>query len=166
VRESFGRAATGWSVQRGNFLADDRIVRRFVNVDLCPVRMFFGHSVVGKNCFDGAFRHTGIAIDARIGVDIKTIRQLMKRFDRTNGSAVRVFTINAHFYNNVGHSRMTPFTEDKCLLFNGRNVNKKMFITTATEINAKRLFALENSRFMLTDQGVQVSNTLIQNREW
>jgi hypothetical protein len=54
-----------------------------------------GHIRVGKNCFDRTFRNTRITIDASVGVDVKTIGQLMKSFNRTNGCAVGVLAIDA-----------------------------------------------------------------------
>jgi len=61
-------------MQGRNLLADDRILRSFVDIDLGPVRVIFGHVGVGKNGFHRAFRNTRITIDAGIGIDIKSIR--------------------------------------------------------------------------------------------
>jgi hypothetical protein len=108
----FRGAVAGWSMQRGNLLTDHRIIRGFVDIDLRPVLMLLGHVIVGKDRFDRALRHARVAIDTGISVNVKTIGQLVKSFDRTNRSAVRVLTINAHLNNNVGHSQMTPFKLD------------------------------------------------------
>jgi len=108
----FRRAGAGWSMQRGNLLTDDRIIRSLVDVDLGPVLMLLRHVIVGKDCFDRAFRHARVAIDTGIGVDIKTIGQFVESFDGTNCSTVGVLAINTHLNNNVGHSRMTPFKID------------------------------------------------------
>lgn len=67
-----GSSATG-SVQRGNFLADYRILGRFVDIDLRPMLILLGHVVIGEDRFNRTFGHTGIAIDARVGIDIKAI---------------------------------------------------------------------------------------------
>jgi len=108
----FRRAVAGWSMQRGNLLTDHWIVRSFVDVYLCPVLKLLGHVIVGKDRFDRALGHARIAIDTGVSIDVKAIGQLVKSFDGTNRSAVRVLTINAHLNNNVGHSRMTPFKLD------------------------------------------------------
>ena len=68
----FFRSSAGWSVQRGNLLTDDRIVRRFVDIDLRPVRVVFGNVSVRENRFHRTLRHTRIAIDAR-GVDEEAV---------------------------------------------------------------------------------------------
>jgi hypothetical protein len=62
------------------------------------------HISIGEDCFDGTLRHARIAIDASVGVDVKTIRKLVKCFNRTNGCAVGVLAIDAQFNNYVGHS--------------------------------------------------------------
>ena len=79
----------------GYLLADDRIIRSFVYVDLRPMSIVFGHVGIGENCFHRAFRHARVTIDTGIGVDVETIRQFMKCFYRTNGCAVGVLAIDA-----------------------------------------------------------------------
>src|SRR3989442_1564042 len=96
-------------MQRGNLLTDDGIVRRLVDINLSPVRVLLRHVVVREDGFNRTFRDARIAIDAGISVDIKTIRQFMESFNRTNRGTVGVLAINAHLNNNVGHSRITPF---------------------------------------------------------
>src|SRR5260370_14618398 len=114
-RSLFWRAGTVWSVQRGNFLADHGVVWRFIDIDLRPVLILLRHIVVGKDRLNRTFRNTRVAIDAGVSVNIKTIRQFVKRFDRANRGAVGVLAVNAHFHNNVGHSGMTPFNE--CIVY-------------------------------------------------
>src|SRR5215813_11550113 len=63
-RPSLFWACTSRSVQGGNLLTDDRIVRSFVYVDLGPMSVVLRHISIGKNCFDGTLRHTCIAVDA------------------------------------------------------------------------------------------------------
>ena len=82
-------------MEGGNLLADDRIIRSFVYVDLRPMRIIFRYVCVGENSFYRTLRHARIAIDASVGVDVKTIRQFMKCFNRTNGCAVGVLAIDA-----------------------------------------------------------------------
>ena len=82
-------------MQRRNLLTYDRILWSFVNIDLSPMSVVFGHICIGKNCFDRTFGDTRIAIDASVGVYVKTIGQLMKCFNRTNGCAVGVLAIDA-----------------------------------------------------------------------
>src|ERR1043165_713997 len=94
-RPSLFRASTSRSVQGGNLLADDRVIRSFVYVDLGPMSVVLRHISIGKNCFHGTLRHARIAIDASVGIDVKTIRQLMKSFNRTNSCAVGVLAIHA-----------------------------------------------------------------------
>ena len=88
-------ASTRWAVKGGNLLADNRILRSFVYVDLRPMSIVLGHVSIGKNGFDGTFRHARVTIDTGIGVDVKAIRQFMKSFNRTNGCAVGVLAIDA-----------------------------------------------------------------------
>src|SRR5437867_13169330 len=107
------RAGAVWSMQRGDLLTDDRIVWSLVDIDLRPVLILFRHRVVGEDRFHRTFGYAGITIDARVGVDIKAIRQFVKSFDGANRCTIGVLTINAHFYNNVGHSKMTPFSGEQ-----------------------------------------------------
>jgi hypothetical protein len=122
----FRRSRTVRAVQSGVLLADDRIVGSLVDVDLRPVRVVLRYVGVGKNRFDRTLGHTRIAIDASLGVYVKTIRQFVKCFDGTDGSAVSVLAINTRFGDDVGHSGTTPFDAIKCLLSIERNVNKKI----------------------------------------
>jgi hypothetical protein len=50
---------------------------------------------VSKDCFYRTLRDTCITIDASIGIDVKAVRQFMKRFNRANGSTIGVFAVNA-----------------------------------------------------------------------
>src|ERR1041384_2035167 len=74
LRPSLFGARTSWAVQGGNLLTDDRIIRSFVYVDLGPMSVVLRHISIGKNCFHRTFRHARIAIDASVGIDVKTIR--------------------------------------------------------------------------------------------
>src|SRR3982751_3089744 len=67
------RSAASRSVQGRNLLADDRILRSFVYINLGPMSVVLRHICIGKNCFHGTLRHARIAIDASIGIDVKTI---------------------------------------------------------------------------------------------
>lgn len=82
-------------MQRGNLRANDRIVWGFVDIDLGPVCVVFRYVVIGEDCLDRTLRHASVAIDAGVGVDVETIRQLVKRFDRAHGGTVGIFTVNA-----------------------------------------------------------------------
>jgi len=75
-------------------LADDWIVWSFVNIDLRPMSIIFGNVSVGEDCLYRTFRNAGIAIDTSVGVDVKTIRELVKSFHRTDSRAVGIFAIN------------------------------------------------------------------------
>src|SRR5678809_557366 len=66
LRPSLFGAGTSWPVQGGNLLTDDRIIRSFVYVDLGPMSVVLRHISIGKDCFDGTLRHTGIAVDTSI----------------------------------------------------------------------------------------------------
>jgi hypothetical protein len=90
-------------VQGRNLLTDDWILGSFVDIDLGPMSVVFRHISIGKNCFDGTLGNARIAIDAGVGIDVKTIRQLVKSFNRTNSCAVGVLAIDAQFNNYVGH---------------------------------------------------------------
>jgi hypothetical protein len=98
----FGTGAAR-AVKSRNFLTDDWILRSFVDVDLRPVRIIFGNIRVREDRFDGTFGNACVAINASVGVDVKTIGQLVKCFNRTNCCAVGVLAIDAQFNNYVGH---------------------------------------------------------------
>jgi hypothetical protein len=87
-------SSTVWSVQGGNLGADYRILWSFVYIDLRPVSIVFGHVVVGKDSFDRTLGHARIAIDAGVGVNVETIGEFVKCFDRTHGGTVGIFAIN------------------------------------------------------------------------
>lgn len=84
-------------------MTDDRIVRSFVNVDLRPVSVVLRHVGVRKNCFHRTFRHTGITINACVGINVEAVRQFVKCFDRADGRAVGIFAVNAQLNNYIGH---------------------------------------------------------------
>jgi hypothetical protein len=81
-------------MQGGNLRADYRIFGSFVYIDLRPVSIVFGHVVVGKDSLDRTLGHARIAIDAGVGVNVETIGEFVKCFDRTHGGTVRIFAIN------------------------------------------------------------------------
>jgi hypothetical protein len=82
-------------VQGRNLLADNGILRSLVDVYLSPVSVILRHVRVGKNSFYRTFRNARVAIDARVSINVKTIGQHMKCFNRTNGCAVGVLAIDA-----------------------------------------------------------------------
>ena len=89
-------------MKRWNLRTDDGIFRSR-GVQFQPVSEMVWQRGIREDGFDGTFRHAGIAINARLRVDIETIRQLVKRFDGTDRRAIRIFTVNAILYNYVGH---------------------------------------------------------------
>ena len=101
------RASTAGAMQRFFLQTDDRIIGGLFSIERNPLLILFRHSQVREDRFDGAFRHARIAINAGIGIDIKTVGQFMKRLDRADRRAVRVFTIYAERCHNVGHARLT-----------------------------------------------------------
>jgi hypothetical protein len=78
-----------------NLLTYDRILWSFIDIDLGPMSVVLGNVIIGEDCFHGTFRNTSVAIDAGVGIDVKAIGQLMKRFNRTNSCAVGVLAIDA-----------------------------------------------------------------------
>src|SRR5687768_17990602 len=94
MTDLFFWSGAAWAVKGGNFLADDWVLRSFVYVDLRPMSIVLGHVGVGEDCFDGTFGHARIAIYTGVGVDVKTVGQFMKCFNRTNGCAVGVLAID------------------------------------------------------------------------
>ena len=118
-------------MQRRNLLADDGIVRGFVDIDLRPVRVILRHIIVGKDCFYRTLWNARVAINAGVGIDVQTVGQFMKSFHWTHRRAIGVLAINTRFNNNVRHSGMTPFNECKCLLSIAMNVNYKTYVLTA-----------------------------------
>ena len=75
-------------------MADDWIVWSFVNIDLRPMSIIFGNVSVGEDCLYRTFRNARIAIDTGVGIDVKTIGEFMKSFQRTHCGAVGIFAIN------------------------------------------------------------------------
>lgn len=76
-------------------MTDDRIVRSFVDVNLCPVSIVFRYVRIGEDCFHRTLRDTGVAINAGVGVDVESVRQLVKCFNRAHSGAVGIFAVNA-----------------------------------------------------------------------
>jgi hypothetical protein len=75
-------------------LTDYRIVWSFIDIDLRPMSILFRDVGIGENCFHRALGHARVAINAGVGIDVKTIRQFVKSFDRTHSSAVGIFAVN------------------------------------------------------------------------
>ena len=75
-------------------LTDYRIVWSFINIDLRPVSILFRDVSVGEDCFHRTLGHARVAVNAGVGIDVKTISQFMKCFDRTHSGAVGVFAVN------------------------------------------------------------------------
>src|SRR5687767_8293520 len=70
---SLFRPSAGRSMQRRNLLTYDRILRSFVDIDLGPMSVVFRHISIGKNRFDRTFGNTRIAVNAGVGIYVKTI---------------------------------------------------------------------------------------------
>ena len=87
------RPGTVWPVQRGNLGRDDGIVLR-LRVEREPLRIIVRQGRIGKDRLDRTLRHAGVAINAGLWIDVKTVRQFVKRLDRTDRRAVRIFTVN------------------------------------------------------------------------
>lgn len=75
--------------------ANHRIVWSFVDIDLGPVGVVFRNVVIGEDSFHRTLRHTRIAINTGVGVDVEAVRQFMKCFDRAHRGTVGIFTVNA-----------------------------------------------------------------------
>ena len=88
-------SCTAWSMQGGNLGADYRIIWGFIDIDLCPVSIVFGHIVIGEDCLHRTLGHAGIAIDAGLGVNVETVGEFVKCFDRAHRGTVGIFTVNA-----------------------------------------------------------------------
>ena len=99
----FLRTGTCWSVQGRDLLADDRILRSFIDINLRPMRIVLGHVGISKDCFHRTLRNAGIAIDASVGIDVEAISQFMKCFDRTDSGTVGVLAVDTQFNNHIGH---------------------------------------------------------------
>jgi len=82
-------------MQSGDLLADDWVLRSFIDIDLRPMSIVLWNVSVGEDCLHRTFRHAGIAIDTGFGVDVKTIGEFVKCFYRTHSRAVGIFAINA-----------------------------------------------------------------------
>jgi hypothetical protein len=90
-------------VQGRYFLTDYRIVRSFVNIDLCPVSIVFRHVGIREDCFHRTLRHAGITVNASVGINVEAVRQFMKCFDRAYCGTVGIFAVNAQLNNYIGH---------------------------------------------------------------
>ena len=88
-------ASTCWAVKGGDLLADNRILRSFVYVDLRPMSIVLGHVGVGEDRFYRALRNARVTIDTGVGVNVKTIWYFVKCFNRANSCAVGVLAIDA-----------------------------------------------------------------------
>jgi hypothetical protein len=95
--------STAWSMQGGYFLANDRIVWSFVNIDLCPVSVVFRDVGIREDGFHRTLRDASIAINASVGINVEAIGQFMKSFDRAHGRTVGIFAVNAQLNNYIGH---------------------------------------------------------------
>jgi hypothetical protein len=82
-------------MQRRDFLTDYRILRGLINIYLRPMCIVLRDVCISKNCFHRTLGNARIAIDASVGVDIKTIGKFMKCFDRTDSGTISVLTVNA-----------------------------------------------------------------------
>jgi hypothetical protein len=82
-------------VQGGNLLTDNGILWSLVDIYLGPVSVVLRYVGISENCFYGTFGNTCVAIDASVGINVKTISQLMKSFNRTYGCSVGVLAIDA-----------------------------------------------------------------------
>jgi hypothetical protein len=69
----FFRPGACRTMKSRNLLADDRILRSFVYVDLGPMRVVLRHIRIREDCFYRTLRHACIAIYASVGIDVKTI---------------------------------------------------------------------------------------------
>jgi hypothetical protein len=87
-------SSAAWAMQGGNLRADYRILWSFVDIDLRPVSIVFGHVVIGKDCFHRTLRHACITIDAGVSVNVETVRQFVKCFDRAHRGTVGIFAVN------------------------------------------------------------------------
>jgi len=105
----FGLALAVWSKECRYLLADNRVIWSFVNIDLGPVGLVLGDSIICEDRFDRTFRYARVTIDASIGVDIKTISQFVKCFDGADRSAVGVLAVNTRFRHYIGHLTDAPF---------------------------------------------------------
>jgi len=62
----------------------------------------------GENCFDGTFRHAGIAIYARFRINHQHVIVEMKRFYRARYGAISITAVNARLGDDVGHAKKPP----------------------------------------------------------
>ena len=76
-------------------MTDDRILRSFVDINLCPVSIVFRYVGIGEDCFHRTLRHAGIAINASVGINVEAVRQFVKCFDRAHCRTVGIFAVNA-----------------------------------------------------------------------
>ena len=97
-------SGAAWTMQGGNLRADYWIFRRLVDIDLSPVSIVFRHVVIGKNCFHGTLRHTGITIDASFWIDVQHVVVEVKGLNGTDKCTISVAAIYTRFCNDVSHS--------------------------------------------------------------
>ncbi len=98
-----------FSCERLFLFSDDRALRRHFGVQGGEVFPLFRQVVFVEDCFDGAFRDAGFAVDALVGMDVENLFPFVKTFDGAHYNAVGVFACEAWFSNDVCHFRFAPF---------------------------------------------------------
>jgi len=81
-------------MEGGNLLANDWILRSFIDIDLRPMLILLGHVGVREDRFDRTLRYASITIDAGFRVDVEAVRQFMECLDRANRSAIGILAVN------------------------------------------------------------------------
>ena len=97
----------------GVFLLDDGLPQfRQFGVEREKVMLLGGQIVLGENSFGGTFGDAQCAVDTFVGIDHQEIRAFAETIHGTDIHAIRVFTFDARFRNNVSHGD-TPMVGQK-----------------------------------------------------
>src|SRR5918996_6571573 len=83
-------------------------LREPLGVDCGELFPVGGHIVLGEDRRHRAYRHTGIAVDALLGLDVQHPRTLVDAVDRALVHTGLVLYIDARFRDHVGHASALP----------------------------------------------------------
>jgi hypothetical protein len=102
IRFLFGLAFATWSKKSRDLCAYNWIILRFF-ILLQPFLILRRVGHIRIDCLYRALGKASVAVDTRIRVDQKSIREFVKGFNRTDSRAIGVFTFDARRRNNIGH---------------------------------------------------------------
>jgi hypothetical protein len=102
------------------------------------------HFIFPKNCFNGALALAGIAIDARIRVDVEHLLAFPEAIARTDDYAIGVLAAVTGLSDDIGHSRFsnsenqTRLSPSKVNALFGNGAANHIWIFLSTSVKSKR----------------------------